>query len=380
MKSYTSFYLATLLTLITLFAQSQNFYESYKPHLIYNTADADKFSLHFFNNNFVKNNEYFGPYTEGITYIGSIVQPEITWTCSKNFSISAGWYLRQYYGHDGFEQSLPVFRARYTFMPGGHFIVGQLDGQRQHGYIEPIYSEDNYFIKNPEYGVQLLVDKKKFRSDFFMDWETFILPGENHKEVITGGWLVSTGLNDLTEQRGLSAHFQSIIHHFGGQVDVLDTPLETRANLTLGLEYAFVTNLSYLTRITLSSYAIQALELSPTNVIPYKQGLGFHSTIGFDNKWVKLNAGWFHGEKYFAPMGDYLFQSISQLDPDYTNEIRNLITSKILFSHEVTKGVDLGVRFESYYDMPRHWLDFSYGLNISVNANIFEHTTKAKTF
>ena len=380
MKLYARYYIATVLTFAAFFVQGQNFYESYKPHLIYNEVDSGKVAIHFYNNNFIKNNEYFGPYTEGITYIGTIIQPEITWICSKNFSFSAGWYLRQYFGHNGFENSLPVFRARYTFLPGANLIIGQLDGQRQHGYIEPIYSEDNCFIKNPEYGVQILLEKKNFSADFFMDWEKFLLPGEAHKEVITGGLLAAYAFNGLAENRGLSLHFQSIIHHLGGQVDVLDEPMETRSNLAAGLEYAFLPDLDYLKKITLASYYIRALELSPTNTIAYNKGFGFQNTIGFENNWMKLKTGWFHGEKFFAPLGDNLFQSITQFDTGYTQDIRELITSKLLLSHAIIKGVDLGFRFESYYDLDRKWNDFSYGLNISVNAKVFEHTTKAKLF
>ena len=359
---------------------SQNFYENYKPHLVYDTADAGKVNIHLYNNNFVKNNEYFGPYTEGITYLGTILQPEVTWTCSNNFSLSAGWYLRQFFGYEGFEKSLPVFRARYTFMPGGNFIVGQLDGQRQHGYIEPIYSEDNYFTKNPEYGVQMLVEKKNFSTDFFMDWEKFLMPGDPFKEIISGGLLASYAPNGLAENKGVSAHFQSVIRHFGGQVDVLDEPMQTRSNLAFGAEYAFLPSLTYLNRITLASYYILALELSPTNTIEYDKGSAFHSTVGVENKWVKLNAGWFHGNKFFAPMGDYLFQSISELDSTYTCDTRDLVTSKFLFSQQIIKGVNMGARFEAYYDLQRHSLDYSYGLNISVNASFFEKKVKYKTF
>jgi len=380
MKLSARYFITSVLTVVSFCGQSQNFYESYKPHLVYDTAKTEQINVHFYNNNFIKNNEFFGPYTEGITYIGTIIQPEITWICSKNFSLSAGWYLRQFYGHEKFEKSLPVFRVRYTFMPGANLIIGQLDGQRQHGFIEPIYSEDNYFMKNPEYGVQVLLEKNKFSTDFFMDWERFLLPGEAHKEIISGGLLATYAFNDFTEKRGLSLHFQSIIRHFGGQVDVLDVPMETRTNLAAGLEYAFLTKINFLKQITLASYYIKALELSPTNTISYDAGYGLHSTIGFENNWMKINAGWFHGYNYFAPMGDYLFQSISQFDTGYTKDIRDLITAKLLLSHQVVKGVDFGIRFESYYDNDRKSNDFSYGLNISVNASVFEHATKAKLF
>jgi hypothetical protein len=120
--------------------------------------------------------------------------------------------------------------------------------------------------------------------------------------------------------------------------------------------------------------------LSPTNTIPYDKGFALHNTIGFENKSVKLNAGWFHGETFFAPMGDYLFQSISGLDSSYTCDIRDLVTSKFLFSQQIIKGVNMGARFEAYYDLQRHSLDYSYGLNISVNACLFEKKVRYKTF
>jgi len=152
--------LTAMLIVAALLVQGQNFYESYKP-VHYETADSGALSIHFYNNNFIKNNEYFGPYTEGMTYIGSILQPEVTWAISSKFNLSAGWYLRYYFGQDSFEKSLPVIKANYTFMPGVQLIMGQLKGQLEHGYIEPVYNTDNYFIKNPEYGVQFLLDRKR---------------------------------------------------------------------------------------------------------------------------------------------------------------------------------------------------------------------------
>jgi hypothetical protein len=337
---------------------------------------SGKLSVDLYNNNFVKNNEYFGPYTEGITYIGSIFQPEVSWALNSKFSLSAGWYFRYYFGQDGFNQSLPVIRARYAFTPGAQLIIGQLQGQLQHEYIEPIYNTDNYYNNNPEYGVQLLVDRKKIHADMFMDWEKFLLPGEAHQEIITGGLLAKYGLNNLVENRGLSIHFQSIIHHYGGQVDNSDNPLQSRANIAAGLRYAFVPGSKILERVTLSSFYIQSLELSQTNTIPFNSGFGTENTLTFENKWVKLSTGWFHGEYFFAPMGDYLFQSVSQLNNWYVGEERDLITSKLLLSQQVMKGVSLGFRLESYYDTHRKSNDFSYGLNLSVAMNVFQKNMK----
>jgi hypothetical protein len=366
-----------LLTLTTYCVQSQNFYKSYLPANL-ESADSGTINVHFYNNNFVKNNEYFGPYTEGITYIGTIIQPEISWSISDKFSLSAGWYLRYFYGKDNFEQSLPVIRARYTFLPGAQVIIGQLDGQLKHEYIEPIYNTDNYFSINPEYGVQFLLDRKKIHVDFFMDWEHFLMPGDTDQEEIGGGLLATYSLNDRDEKRGLSIDFQSIIHHFGGQVDASENPIQTRSNIATGLQYTFVPGLKILDRITLSTFYIRAMELSNTNTIPFKSGFATHNTITFQNKWIQIGSGWFHGDDYFAPKADYLFQSVSQFGDYSTTNGRDLITSKFLFGNEITKGVTLSIRYESYFDLQRKWNDFSYGLNISVNEKVFERKPKAK--
>jgi hypothetical protein len=281
-----------------------------------------------------------------------------------------------YYGQEQINQSLPVIRARYRFAPGTQLVFGQLFGQLEHGFLEPVYNTDNYFLKNPEYGVQLLLDRKKLHADMYMDWEKFLMPGEDSQEIITGGFLTSYSLNDIAENRGLSAHFQSIIHHFGGQVDVSEKPLQTRANIAAGLKYIFVPGKPVFDRLSLSSFYIQALELSPTNTLPFESGFALQNTIALENKWGKLSTGWFHGDCFFAPLGDYLFQSVSQFDDGYTVEVRDLITTKLLFSHDIMKGVNLGFRFESYYDLQRKWNDFSYGLNISVNTKVFEKKLK----
>jgi hypothetical protein len=377
MKKYLYRYIiASLLLMACYLAPGQNFYASYLPQPASDTLVANSLAISLYNNNFVKNNEYFGPYTEGITYIGSIFQPEVSWALSSKFSLSAGWYFRFFYGQDGFQQSLPVIRARYIFKPGAQLIFGQLYGQLQHGFLEPIYNTDNYFIDNPEYGVQFLINRKRVYADLYMDWEKFLLPGEAHQEVITGGLLASYHLNDHIDNRGLSVYFQSLIHHFGGQVDNSDNPLQSRANIAAGLKYVIVPELKMVNRITLSSSYIQSLELSQTNTIPFESGFGLQNNVTFENEWAKLSGGWFHGEYFFAPMGDYLFQSISQLNNWYIADTRDLITAKLFLGHQIMKGVNFGFLFESYYDTHRKSNDFSYGLNISVDAKVYEKTLK----
>jgi hypothetical protein len=376
MKHSIRDFLLTALVALGYFTYGQNFYENYIPKLPPDTLGESNISIDFYNNNFIKNNEYFGQYTEGITYIGSVLQPEVTWALSKRFSLSGGWHFRLYYGQEKFNLSVPVIKASYCFGYGAQINFGQLEGQLQHGFIEPIFNTDNYFIKNPENGIQILVNREKLHTDIYMDWEKFLMPGEASQEVITGGLLATYAFKGLVEDQGLSAHFQSIIHHFGGQVDNSDKPLQSRANIAAGLKYAFVPGSPQIERVTLASFYIQALELSQTNTIPFESGFALQNTVTFENKWAKLSTGWFHGEYFFSPLGDYLFQSVSQFNDWYVGEKRDLITSKLFIGHNIMNGVNFGFRFESYYDLQRKSNDFSYGLNISVNARVFEKKLK----
>lgn len=366
----------TVLMALGFSSLGQNFYESYIPQFRYDTIKQGSLSINLHNNNFIKNNEYFGPYTQGITYIGSVLQPEVSWDLSDKLSLSGGWYFRMYYGQENFNESLPVIRVRYNVTQNTQVVFGQLDGQLQHGFVEPVYNTDNYFIKNPEYGLQVMVKREKLYADVYVDWEKFLMPGEENQEIITGGFVSSWSFNPAKENKGISVHMQGIINHLGGQEDNSNQPLQSRANVACGIKYAIPAALSLLDRITLASFYIQALELSQTNTLPFESGYALHNTVTFENKWSKISTGWFHGEYYFAPLGDYLFQSVSQFNDWYVGEKRDLITSKLLLGHDIMKGVNFGFRFESYFDLQRRAHDFSYGLNLSINAQAFEKDLK----
>ena len=333
------------------------------------------FSIQILNNNFVKNNEYFGSFTEGITYIGSVLQPEITYAFSGKTSLTFGWYARYFYGLEKVNKSLPVIRFNYNFMKGGKVLFGQLSGQLNHRLIEPIYSSDNYFEKNPENGLQLLIDKYGARVDIWMDWEHFLMPGDSMQEQITGGANLGydyTGINHFV----LSARLQALMHHHGGQVVISDAPLQTRANIAPGISVEYVTESKLLTGATVSSWLVKALDLSPNPTLPYTRGQGIYTIASIENKWVMLMAAWWHGNRYFSPMGDYLFQSVSEVYPDYTQDGRNLLNLKFLLNHEIAPGVKAGLRFESYHDLDNHRMDFCYGLNILAQAGWGRKTRK----
>ena len=81
--------------------------------------------------------------------------------------------------------------------------------------------------------------------------------------------------------------------------------------------------------------------------------------------------GYWYGDYFIAPRGEPLFQSVSQKYTGYVEPQKQLIVSKLFFQKAINKDINLGIRFESYYDLLNDNFDFSYGLHIVFNRSFF---------
>ncbi|MBK7214858.1 MAG: hypothetical protein IPH88_16530 [Bacteroidales bacterium] len=355
--------------LLQLSLSSQEINQSYISPGPDTMLQAKQFMFHFSNNNFLKNNEYFNPYTEGLTFFGSNLQPEITYAFTSNTRLSAGFYARYFYGKEKFNSLLPVIRFEYEPWKGSRLIFGQLYGLLDHKLLEPIYSSDNYFMRNPEYGVQFMHEREYGNASVWISWDRFILPGDNQKEEISAGFNSSFRLLKNADRKKLDLQFQGVIHHFGGQVDTSDEPLETRLNLAGGLVFASpLPQLSGL-QVEAAAFAIQSADQSSKTTIPYKKGYALYSYAQLKYNWARLMLSYFHGKYFFSPLGEPLFESVSSLNILYYRDNRSIFGQKLLLDHRIAEGIDLGFRFESYYDLERSSIDFCYGLNIKTSAS-----------
>lgn len=332
------------------------------------TAVAGRLSINLFSNSYIKNNEYFGSFTEGISYFGSTLQPELTYNVTNQISLSAGWHFNYFFGQEKLNRSLPVIRVVYRPSKKINILIGQLFGYTDHCLIEPIYSNDNYYAKKPEYGIQLR-SGGKIKTDTWIDWEKFILPGDPEQEQIGAGTHIFSDFK-INNTLQLSAHFEAVIHHFGGQVDVSDSYLQTRANLAPGIELSYHPATSDMNIIG-KAYFVQALDISQTPQLPYLKGYGTFFTLTGMYKGFFAMTGYWNSEYYFAPMASTLFQSISDLNDWYYEDKRQLFLGKFGYNKSLTPQIKMGIRFETYYDLVKQRNDFSYGMNIQLNPEIF---------
>jgi len=157
---------------------------------IYEDSIAHKLTFHVNANPFIKNNEYFGSFTKGFTGIGFILQPQIKYSIDE------------------------------------------------HELSEPLYRFDNDYQNQIEYGIQFLIDKKRFKSDVWLHWEQFIKKDDPFPEELYVGsktWL------QLYKKRNFSFQIwnEMLISHLGGQIDLSSNPDRTILNYSIGPEFTF---------------------------------------------------------------------------------------------------------------------------------------------
>ncbi len=95
------------------------------------SVDEGELYLNFRNINFVKNNEYSNPITEGYTLIGYFIQPELVYRPAEKVTLRLGTHLLSYSGTNKFSLIKPVFSTSWHFSKNTCFTIGSLTGSDQ---------------------------------------------------------------------------------------------------------------------------------------------------------------------------------------------------------------------------------------------------------
>ncbi|GAF03868.1 hypothetical protein [Saccharicrinis fermentans] len=106
------------------------------------------------NNNFVKNNEYFGEYTEGYTLPGYSIQPSLMYYAGNKVRIKIGSHLVKYSGTNNFTEVVPVVSAHVKIGKNWDMVLGSIKGHVHHKLIEPLFSSDWQYFVSTETGAQ----------------------------------------------------------------------------------------------------------------------------------------------------------------------------------------------------------------------------------
>ncbi|MFH0761067.1 MAG: hypothetical protein V2A67_06155, partial [Bacteroidota bacterium] len=275
------------------------------------TLNFKKLFLEIENTDFLSNNEYFNKICDGYTLIGFGLSPTVSYYFTPRLKVEGGFYLLVYFGLPDYAGLAPVLRIQYALSRHLELVFGRIFGTVNHRLIEPLFGFDRFYSDPVENGMQLLFKSDRFRSDLWIDWQRFILPHSTFQEELTAGTSNQVHLLNPASDWQLYVLLQGLIFHKGGQVNDLDGIYASSIlNMAGGLGTAKRIHKGFLLNLYWDNYLVTYNELSRPNQA-YRSGLGYYSTFTLSSVYGFLQFGYWNADRFIAPLGDPLYQSIS---------------------------------------------------------------------
>lgn len=364
-------YLFLIVLLFSISAKGQFDYSRQFYYPEFDPAQADKLFFRIENNNFFKNYEYFGEYIEGYTMQGNDVAPSFMYYAGDKVRLKLGAHLKKYSGEEDFSKITPIISMHTRLTPHLDMIIGSLRGTIHHGMVEPILDPEKYYSNPLENGLQFIYNTRNWHADTWVNWEQFIRHGDQKPEKFT------FGLNSVYSWLRDSAHWQIktpvqlLATHTGGQISDFEEPMQSLTNAAIGMEFVRQPIASRITEIKATFFALGYKDLTKKSGFPFTTGKAIYSTIGITTRQLQLMAGYFAATNFVAPRGSALFQSVSTYKPEYYCKHRNVLTTKLMFTHQFYKDIQFGMMGEGYYDLDAGQLEYAYGVNLTFMPSWF---------
>lgn len=328
-------------------------------------------AVFYFNPNsiaFFDDKEYISDIKKGYTLPGFSIQPQIKFQPSLKTRMSAGFHVLYFGGTDSLEKFVPVLSLEYSLNKDIHIILGTLYSEELHFLPEPLYKPERLFTSTPETGFQILTITDKIKVDNWNTWERYIKNGSPFQEVFTVGLTGIFKPNTFNVNNGLTLQFYGLAVHNGGQIDSTNLKVTTMFNIGMGVGYAIPTFGKSVSGVEVMGFI--SSDKSPNPVSKYQNGRAFYPKVFIEWPQFRAEFGYWKSSKFVNPRGEELFGSYSTIRSQFDEKERNLITAKLIYSKEVTKGFNVGARFDTYYDYNASIIDWAFTLKISFNKNI----------
>lgn len=365
--------LVVLLLFVTFQANAQVDYSVFKNQTIINPSDSQQLSFNLYNLNYVNNTEWFGNIPLSGTLFGYELIPELEYQISPKLIMKAGIYLQKEFGRTNYTTIAPTFEMKYRAKHSS-FIIGNIEGNLNHGYIEPIYDYKLIIKERLENGFQFLVDTKPYNHDLFINWRRAIHPGDKFKEEFDIGYVAN--LNVIKKNNwDIHLPIQLLYSHKGGQYDSLNTPLQSLTNFATGVSASYDIDRKLFKKIVFDNYYVNYKDISGQKRQPFNEGNGFLSHLLFQFKNVGVDFRYWYGDAYIGPRGMALFQSVSEKYPGLIERNRELLIASFIFDKEIYKNVYFDFRFIPYKDFLEKissgtGLEYSYEMYIKYNLKV----------
>lgn len=320
---------------------------------------------------FFKDNEFDGNVLKGYSLPGVRLEPRLTYTPIDEIKVEIGLHATIYSGANKYPcyvfhdiskwkgeqyQSgahlLPFFRATARFKRLT-MAVGHIYGGATHGLTEPLYNPEIILTDDPEMGVQMIVDTKRWHSDLWLNWQSFIFDESNHQEAFSVGWTQTVNiwkhLTNSNKTHSLHIPIQLLIQHRGGEQLTTNMGVQTIANGALGLAYEYAAPKNHIvTGIQAEATALYCFQQSG-NLWPFNSGPGMWVKASVDFiRDLRVTAGFFSASNFCSLYGSPYFGTLSTKHPGGRFSNMNTGLIGVEYSRTFAKVYTIGANLKAY--------------------------------
>ena len=319
---------------------------------------------------FFKDNEFDGNVQRGYSLPGVRLQPRLTYTPIDEIKLELGLHATIYSGANKYPcyvfhdiaswkgdqyQSgahlLPFFRATARFK-SITLAVGDIYGGATHGFVEPMYNPELILTDDPEMGFQMIVDTKRWHSDLWMNWQSYIFKESSHQEAFTVGWTQNINVWKRTKEdrtHSLDIPIQLVIQHRGGEQDNTKMGVQTIANGALGMGYEYkAPGNRIVTGVQAEVMALYCLQQSG-NLWPFKNGpaLWVKASVDFIRD-LRVTAGFFSAKDFCSLYGSQYFGTLSTKRAGGRFDGMNTGLISLEYSRTFANAYTIGANLKTY--------------------------------
>lgn len=350
-----------------VFAQMD--YPLFKPNAEIKAKDSEKAILSIYSLGYNHNTEYFGKIPYSGTLFGYQLIPELQYQPTERFKIKAGLYMQKEFGREGYTSLLPTFSVKYQAKKAA-FVLGSLEGNITHGFIEPIYDYKLLINERLENGFQFFVNTKYYTHDYYINWRRAIHLGDPFKEEFDIGY--SGNFHVINKEKfQLKIPIQMLYSHKGGQIDqAKDEPLTSIVNDAIGLSLNVDRGNHFFRGITFDNYYVNYKDISGTKVQIFNEGNAYLSHLLMKFRYFDVDFRYWNGSGFINPRGNKLFSSVSEKDPHFVEKNRQLLIASFIYNTEIFKGGNFNFRISPYHDFTENLTEYSYEMYFSYQLDI----------
>jgi hypothetical protein len=328
------------------------------------------------NVNFIKNNEYFNPIVEGYTLVGYFIQPAIVYSPSEKVRLQLGTHILNYAGADKISQAKLVFSTTYNFSEETYLTIGTLNGSDKHRMFDPHFDLERFYTGYAEDGLQFVTVNNYFFNDTWLSWENFIFKGDTTREVFTFGESFKYTSGRIADIFQIETPIQFQLKHRGGQISNYSEHVETYFNLGTGVRINFDLGQKRFGTAGVEYLKFIYNEFTQKAENDIMKGGASWIRLHYNYKWLYLGSYFWKSHNFFAPNGNAVYSSVSEINEDIIIPDRKIWTNSIYLTFLPLSYLEIFLGLDTYYDLNRKRIDTSTTLHLSFEKLIKLATIK----